>query len=63
NLITSRGRASAVMISIKEYEHTQHELELLGLLADGEKEVEAGTGHRLDDILAEADALLKEPRR
>jgi len=27
--ITQRGRAAAVMISMKEYEHTQHQLEIL----------------------------------
>lgn len=56
--ITQRGRASAVMVSIEEYEHTQHELELLRLLARGEKEIEAGKGLELDAVLAEADALL-----
>lgn len=61
--ITQRGRASAVMVSIEEYEHTQHELETLRLLAAGEKEIEAGTGHGLTNVLAEADALLKESRR
>lgn len=56
--ITQRGRASAVMVSIEEYEHTQHELELLRLLARGEKEIEAGKGFELDAVLAETDALL-----
>lgn len=58
--ITQRGRASAVMVSVEEYEHTQHELELLRLLARGEKEIEAGKGFELEAVLAEADALLKE---
>ncbi len=61
--ITQRGRASAVMVSIEEYERTQHELEILRLIAAGEKEIAAGIGHRLDDILAEADSLQKEPQR
>ena len=61
--ITQRGRASAVMVSIEEYEHTLHELEILRLLAAGEKEIEIGSGHGLDDVLAEAKALLKEPQR
>lgn len=61
--ITQRGRASAVMVSVKEYEHTQHELELLRLLARGEKEIEAGRGFELDAVLAEADALLNEQQR
>jgi len=61
--ITQRGRASAVMVSVEEYEHTQHELELLRLLARGEKEIEAGKGFELDAVLAEADALIKETQR
>ena len=56
--ITQRGRAAAVMVSMKEYEETQHELEILRLLARGEKEVEAGIGFDLESVLAEADALL-----
>jgi PHD/YefM family antitoxin component YafN of YafNO toxin-antitoxin module len=58
--ITQRGRATAVIVSMKEYEHTQHELEILRLLARGEKEIEAGTGFDLKTVLAEADALLAE---
>jgi prevent-host-death family protein len=62
-VITQRGRAAAVMVSIDAYEHSQHELELLRLLARGEKEIEAGKGHDLDAVLAEADALLEEMQR
>jgi prevent-host-death family protein len=58
--ITQRGRATAVMVSMQKYEHTQHELEILRLLARGEKEIEAGTGFDLKTVLAEADALLAE---
>jgi prevent-host-death family protein len=58
--ITQRGRAAAVMVSMKEYEHTQHELEILRLLVRGEKEIEAGVGFDLETVLAEADALLAE---
>jgi prevent-host-death family protein len=58
--ITQRGRAAAVMVSMKEYEHTQHELEILRLLARGEKEIEAGAGFSLEEVMAAADALLAE---
>lgn len=58
--ITQRGRAAAVLVSMKEYEQTQHELEILRLLARGEKEIEAGAGFDLVSVLAEADALLSE---
>jgi prevent-host-death family protein len=58
-IITQRGRAAAVMVSMETYEHTQHELEILRFLASGEKEIEAGKGYDLDVVLAEADSLLK----
>ena len=59
--ITQRGRASAVMVSAQSYERTQHELAILRLLARGEVEIEAGAGHALDAVLAEADELLSRP--
>lgn len=58
--ITQRGRATAVIVSMKEYEQTQHELEILRLLARGEREIEEGKGFNLKAVLAEADALLAE---
>jgi len=61
-IITQRGRASAVMIGVEAYEESEHEKELLRLLAKGEKEIEIGQGYDLDTILSEADFLLsKEP--
>jgi prevent-host-death family protein len=57
--ITQRGRAAAVMVSMEYYEHSQHELEILRLLARGEKEIEAGIGYELDDVLKEADRILE----
>ena len=61
-VITQRGRAAAVMVSMETYEHSQHELELLRLLARGEKEIEAGEGYDLDAVLAEADSMLNETK-
>ncbi len=60
--ITQRGRAAAVMVSMEVYEKTQHELSILHLLARGEKEIAAGAGHELDDVLKEADAYLEAPK-
>jgi hypothetical protein len=47
-----------VMVSMEAYKDSQHELEILSLLAHGEKEIEAGKGYDLDDVLAEADSFL-----
>ena len=59
-IITQRGRATAVMIGVDAYEESEHEKELLRLLAKGEMEIEIGQGYDLDTVLAEADVLLSE---
>ena len=59
-VITQRGRAAAVMLSVEAYESSERDKELLRLLAQGEREIEAGEGYDLDSILADADALLAE---
>ncbi len=57
-VITQRGRAAAVMVSVEEYERSEQERQLLMLLARGEKEIAEGKGFSLDEVLAEADAIL-----
>ncbi len=59
-VITQRGRAAAVMLSVEAFEQSERDKELLRLLAKGEKEIETGEGHDLDSVLAEVDALLSE---
>ncbi|NNF05490.1 MAG: type II toxin-antitoxin system Phd/YefM family antitoxin [Candidatus Eisenbacteria bacterium] len=59
-VITQRGRAAAVMLSIEEYERSVREHDLLKLLAQGEKEIQVEKGHTLAEVLKEADALLAE---
>ena len=61
-IITQRGRAAAVMISVEAYKQSEHDKELLRLLAKGDREIEIGEGYNLNNVLAEADALLdREP--
>lgn len=62
-VITQRGRAAAVMLSIEAYERAEHERQLLRLLARGEREIASGRGYDLDTVLKEADALLAEGAR
>lgn len=57
-VITQRGRAAAVLVSIETYKAAEHERELLRLLAKGDREIGAGKGHDLDAVLADADELL-----
>jgi prevent-host-death family protein len=60
--ITQRGRAAAVLVSMEAYEDSQREIEVLRLLARGEKEIDAGIGHELGDVLKEADRFLEAAR-
>ena len=61
-IITQRGRATAVLIDVQTYEKSEHEKEILRLLAKGEREIEIGDGYDLDSVLYEADLLLtKDP--
>ncbi|MBC8463694.1 MAG: type II toxin-antitoxin system Phd/YefM family antitoxin [Deltaproteobacteria bacterium] len=57
-IITQRGRAAAVLIGVEAYEKSEHEKELLRILAKGDREIELGEGYDLTTVLAEADALL-----
>jgi prevent-host-death family protein len=57
-VITQRGRAAAVMVSVEEYERATHEREILRLLAQGDREAAAGKGYALEDVLQEADRIL-----
>jgi len=57
--ITQRGRAAAVMVSMEVYKNAQHEMDILHLLARGEKEIEAGTGYEFNEVLREADLYLE----
>jgi prevent-host-death family protein len=59
-IITQRGRATAVIISVEAYEKSEHEKDILRLLAKGDREIEMGEGYDLDEVLAEADSLLAE---
>jgi prevent-host-death family protein len=59
-VVTQRGRAAAVLISVEAYEKSEHEKEILRLLAKGDREIEMGEGYDLDTVLAEADSFLAE---
>jgi prevent-host-death family protein len=61
-VITERGRATSVLMSLEAYERSEVEREILMLLARGDMEIASGTGHTLDRVLAEADSLFSENR-
>lgn len=59
-VITQRGRAAAVMLSVEAYESGERERHLLRILAAGEREIAKGKGRELAAVLAKADQLLKD---
>jgi prevent-host-death family protein len=59
-ILTQRGKPAAVLLSVDNYEKGEREREILKLLARGEREIAAGKGYDLDDVLAEANALLSK---
>jgi prevent-host-death family protein len=59
-IVTQRGKPAAVLLSVNAYEKGEQEREILKLLALGEREIAVGKGYDLDDVLAEADALLSK---
>jgi prevent-host-death family protein len=62
-VVTQRGRAAAVLLSVEEFERRERDVAILRLLAEGEREIAAGEGYDLDDVLAEADELLRPGER
>jgi len=59
-VITQRGRASVVMLSVDAYEAAEEERQILRALARGDREIRAGRGVSLDTVLRDADALLEQ---
>jgi prevent-host-death family protein len=57
-VITQRGRASAVLVSADASERTQHENDILRMLARGDAEITAGLGRDADEVMREARALV-----
>ena len=60
-LVTQRGKPAAVLLSLNAYKRSEEERKILKLLALGEREIAAGRGFDLDEVLAEADTRLSNP--
>ncbi len=56
-VVTQRGRAMAVLRRIDAYEKSEHERNLLHLLATGEKEIAVGEGHTPASVFKDADSF------
>jgi prevent-host-death family protein len=58
-VITQRGRAAAVLVSVQSYRQTQNELRILKMIARSELEIEEGATHDMAEVFTEADEILK----
>lgn len=59
-VITQRGKAAVVMMGAEAYQRSQQELEILKILVQGDKEIAAGVGFSMADVMKEADRILEE---
>ena len=59
-VITQRGRAAAILLSVDAYQQSEDERQILRALARGDREIQAGKGPSLDSVLGEADKLLDQ---
>jgi len=59
-VVTQRGRATVVLLSLDAYEAAEEERQILRALARGDREIRARRGVSLDAVLREADALLEQ---
>jgi len=62
-IVTERGRAQAVLLSVEAYQRGEREREILRELARGEREITAGRGYSLDRVVADADKVLARIRK
>jgi prevent-host-death family protein len=62
-IVTERGRARAVLLSVEAYERGEREREILRELARGEREIAVGRGFSLEKVLADADKVLARARK
>ena len=59
-IVTDQGREAAVLVGIEAYRKSEHERQLLLLFARGEREIAAGVGAELEEVLREIDDILAE---
>lgn len=58
-VITQRGKAAVVMLGAEAYQRSQQELEILKILLQGDREIAAGIGFSMADVMQEADRILE----
>ena len=62
-IITQRGRAAAVLMSVAAYERSQNATDILRMLMNCERETSSGKGHSLKQVMKEAGQFLRESEK
>jgi hypothetical protein len=62
-MLTERGRAQAVLLSLEAYERREREREILRELVRGERAIAVGRGFPLERVLADGDKVLARSRK
>ena len=57
-VVTQRGRAAAVLLSIKAFDRLSEELALLRAIAVGEKEMNLNKGYSLESVMSDAEKIM-----
>jgi PHD/YefM family antitoxin component YafN of YafNO toxin-antitoxin module len=59
-MIIERGQATVVLVRAAAFERAEHERAILKSLLRGEREIAAGRGHDLQDVLADVNDILQK---
>jgi prevent-host-death family protein len=60
-IITQRGRAAAVLMSVEDYNRNIDRFKMLESLTRAQSEIRAGArGHSLEEVMAMTDAIIKK---
>lgn len=57
-VITQRGRAAAVLMSLREYGEVERRIQILDILTQSENEIAQGPWESLESVMSDAKALL-----
>ena len=59
-VVTQRGQASAVLIDIDEYQRNMEQMEIMKMIAEGEKAIQEGDFKSHVDVMKDLDKWLEE---
>ncbi len=61
-VITDRGKPSAILVGLEEYERQQEKMDLMEAILEGEKDIDTGRTANLKTVFDDTRAWLKEKK-